>query len=108
MEDCAHGHGDRVREALRVVGGLLGATCAFSRALTHLEVLLRARERSMDPRLVTRDIAFLVFALVTCRDRAKRHKVEFYIQYYQLHGAPLEGVHLLGFDYYYAQDMEVS
>ena len=97
-----------MRVALRAARGLQGVTCVLSRALIHLEVLLLARERSMDPRLVTRDIASLVFALVTSRDWAKRHKVEFYMQYYQLRGCPLEGVHRLGFDYFYSGDMEVS
>ena len=93
--------------ALMAAEGMEGVPCVLSRALQHLEVLLMARERSMDPRLVTRDIAALTFALLTCRDRAKRNWAEFFTRYYQVRGMPQEGIHRLGWDYYYSRSMEV-
>ena len=98
---------DGVAVALRAAEGLEGVPCVLSRALKHLEVLLMARERSMDPRLVTRDIASLAFALLTSRDRLKRNRAEFFTRYYQIRGCPQEGVHRLGWDYYYSRSMEV-
>ena len=106
--DCAHQPPEKYEAALEMVGGLLGTQCVFARALFHMEVLLRVRERSMDPRLLTKKVARLMFCCGISHVKARRNKVGFLMEYYQLHGAPMEGVHVLGFDYYYGPQMQVS
>ena len=106
--DCLHGPTERYAVALGMVGGMLGSQCVFAQALFHMEVLLRVPERSMDPRLLTKKIARLMFCCGISYVKARGNKVEFLMEYYQIHGAPLEGLHVLGFDYYYGPQMQVS
>ena len=40
--------------------------------------------------------------------RERWTRARFLSQWYQVEGAPLEGVHVLGLDYYYGPHMEVS
>ena len=98
---------NRREEAQRLVG-VPGSRCVFARALGHLRIHLLSRERSMNPRLVTDKVARLF--LLCCRSNVveRRHDAEFLLDYYQVRGAPLEGVHVLGLDYYYSPHMEVS
>ena len=98
---------NRREEAQRLVG-VPGSRCIFARALGHLRVLLHSRERSMNPRLVTDQVARLL--LLCCRSNVgeRRRDAEFLSDYYQVRGAPLEGVHVLGLDYLYGPNMEVS
>ena len=90
-----------------MVGGL-GTRCVFSRALGHLKIHLRCREWSMDPRLVPDKVARLLLLCSRSQEESRRHEVDFLLDYYQVRGAPLEGVHVLGLDYFYGPHMEVS
>ena len=98
---------NRREEALRLVGGP-GNRCLFSRVLGHLKIHLRLRERTMDPRLVPKKVADMLLLCSRSRKESVRHEVDFLLDYYQVRGAPLEGTHVLGLDYYYGPFMEVS
>ena len=97
---------NRRGEALRLVGP--GTRCLFSRVLGHLKIHLRLRERSMDPRLVSKKVADMIMLCMRSREKSVRNKVEFLTDYYQVGGAPMEGTHYKGLDYYYGPHMEVN
>ena len=98
---------NRREEAQRLVG-MPGTRCVFARALSLLGVLLHARERAMNPRLVTDQVARLLLLCLRSNVQERRNKAQFLSMWYQVEGAPLEGVHVLGLDYYYGPHMEVS
>ena len=98
---------NRREEAQRLAGGP-GTRCIFARALSLLEVLLHARERAMDPRLVTHKVTRLMDICLMSNVKERWTKARSLGKWYQVEGAPQEGVHVLGLDYHYGPRMEVS
>ena len=69
--------------------------------------MLMKREQSLDPRLLTNPLIKLVNILRQARDPVTARAVWALLEHFQYHNSPVAGVHYIGHDYFYDENLRL-
>ena len=107
-EDCGDALSGR-SQLIQLLSSILtpGQGCPMKRGGRALLGMLLKREQSLDPRLITNPLMRLVDILRQARDPVTARAIWALLEHFQYHNSPVSGVHHIGHDYFYDENLRL-
>ena len=107
-EDCTDALSGRSQHIQLLCNVLTpGQGCPMKRGGRALLGMLLKREQSLDPRLLSNPLIRLVDILRQARDQVTARAIWALLEHFQYHNSPVAGVHYIGHDYFYDENLRL-